>query len=214
MTCALVVMLVSGSTVAAGNEEERMAEFFDEEYGYRFKYPVAWKIQKLPEGQANKDFRVMVFGPAGSSFMVIVEPLEQQTAKENFNTGQERKSRVDDLISQTIEHIYQTVSRNVHATKMTIGERSDLSNDKALQFFISTLHTRPEGKAVIFAGIHAFPFAKKYSVNFLMTAFLDESKATDNTLSLVVFNSFRITGAAAKTVPSRPQSPKGLEPVP
>lgn len=186
-----------------------MAEFFDPDYGYRFKYPSGWKIQKLPEGQANKDFRVMLYGPAGSSFMVIVEALEQKTSREGFDTSGERKIRVDDLMSRTIEHIYQTVSRNVNAIKMTVGERSDLSSDEAIQFYISTLHTRPEGKPVIFAGIHAFPFFKDYSVNFVMTAFLDESKTTDHTLLLAVFNSFRLTGARDSTaVPSAPQSPE------
>jgi hypothetical protein len=203
IACALSLPLAFGS-IATGKAEEPMNEFFDPEYGYRFKYPVDWKIQKFPEGQANREFRVMVFGPEGSSFMVIVELLGEETARTDYESPEKRQGRVEELMSQTIEHIYRMVSRNVNATKMTIGERTDLSNENALQFYISTLHTRSEGKPVIFAGIHAFPFAKKYSVNFVMTAFLDESKTTDNTLSLVVFNSFRLSGAESNS--NRPQS--------
>ena len=200
-------MLASVPKLAVSSAPEDMAEFFDRDYGYRFKYPSGWKIQKLPEGQANKDFRVMLYGPAGSSFMVIVEPLGEKTTKEDFHTSEERTIKVKQLISRTIEHIYQTVSRNVKATKMTVGEQRDLSTDEALQFYISTLHTRAGASPVIFAGIHTFPFSKDYSVNFVMTALLDESKATDNTLLLAVFNSFRLTRSADSVpVPSAPQS--------
>ena len=54
-----------------------------------------------------------------------------------------------------------------------------------------------QGKPVIVAGIHAFPFGKRYSVNFMMTAFLDPGAKKENALLTAVFNSFHLLGEPA-----------------
>ena len=199
---AVLCALLIGLAPASG--QEKIKEFLDEEYGYVFKYPAGWNIRKLPEGAANKQMRVMLQGPDGSSFIVVVENLGQKTLKEAFENSAERKKRIDALMSQTLEQIYKTVSRNMKATHMTIGERRDLSNERAIQFYISTLHATPVGKPIIVAGIHTLPFGKEYALNFVMTAFWDESQKADNELLLVVFNSFRLLGESKSSEPPSP----------
>jgi hypothetical protein len=199
---AVLYALLIGLAPASG--QEKIKEFLDEEYGYVFKYPAGWNIRKLPEGAANKQMRVMLQGPDGSSFIVVVENLGQKTLKEAFENSAERKKRIDALMSQTLEQIYKTVSRNMKATHMTIGERRDLSNERAIQFYISTLHATPVGKPIIVAGIHTLPFGKEYALNFVMTAFWDESQKADNELLLVVFNSFRLLGESKSSEPPSP----------
>jgi hypothetical protein len=46
-------------TVSLSHAEDHVAfeEFRDAEYDYVFCCPVDWKLQKLPEGDANKDMR-------------------------------------------------------------------------------------------------------------------------------------------------------------
>jgi len=50
------------------------------------------------------------------------------------------------------------------------------------------------GKPIIVAGIHAFPFNKDYSVNFTMTTFYDPAATQENQRLTEVFNSFRLIG--------------------
>jgi hypothetical protein len=51
-----------------------------------------------------------------------------------------------------------------------------------------------EGKPIIVAGIHSFPFDKDYSINFTMTTFWDPAAAQENEMMTGVFNSFRLRG--------------------
>jgi tRNA(Ile)-lysidine synthase TilS/MesJ len=53
------------------------------------------------------------------------------------------------------------------------------------------------GNPVIVAGTHVYPFAKDYSVNFIMTAF-HRGKAPENQLLTAVFNSFRLLDSPPK----------------
>lgn len=200
---AVLSALLIGLVPASG--QERLEEFLDEEYGYGFKYPARWNLRKLPEGAANKEMRVMLQGPNGSSVIVVVENLGQKTAKEAFEDSAARKKRIEALTSQTLEQIYKTVSRNMKATHMKIGERRDLPNERAIQFYISTLHAMPSGKPIIVAGIHTYPFEKDYALNFLMTAFWDESQTAENDVLLVVFNSFHLTGESKSREPASPE---------
>ena len=66
---------------AAAPAQPKVEEFFDTDYGYFFKYPAGWQIHNLPEGAANPDLRVMLQGPNGSSFTVVVEKLGKTTTK-------------------------------------------------------------------------------------------------------------------------------------
>lgn len=205
---ALLCALLIGLAPASGQEE--LKEFLDEDYGYGFKYPAGWKLRKLPEGAAHQEMRVMLQGPNGSSFIVVVENLGQKTLKEAFENSAERNKRIEALTSQTLEQIYKTVSRNMKATNMKIGERRDLPNERAIQFYISTLHAMPAGKPIIVAGIHTYPFAKDYALNFVMTAFWDESQTAENELLLVVFNSFHLLGESKSTEPASPEKPPDI----
>lgn len=169
-------------------------EFFDTDFGYSFKYPADWKIDHLPKDVADPDVRVTLQGPNGSSFMVVVDKIGKVTSQENFKTPEERKERVEKMMSQTIDQIYKSISQNIKAAGMTVGERRDLSNDRAIKFYVATLHHLEGGKAVIVAGIHSFPFGKNYSINFLMTAFYDPKATKDQVLLREIFNSFRLLG--------------------
>ena len=169
-------------------------EYYDREYGYTFKYPSHWKLQELPEGEANKDVRLMLQGPNGSSFMVVVEKTKESLKKSDVEDASERARRVNEMMQQTIAQIYQPISAGIKAVKMKVGERRDLSNDVGVKFYIATLHTMKEGKPIIVAGIHAFPFNTNYSINFTMTTFYDPATTQKNEMLTAVFNSFRLRG--------------------
>ena len=77
---------------------------------------------------------------------------------------------------------------------MKVGERRDLSNEFGIKFYIATLNEMKDGKPIIVAGIHAFPFNKNYSINFTMTTFYDPAAIQENQRLTDVFNSFRLIG--------------------
>src|ERR671923_247171 len=56
------------------------------------------------------------------------------------------------------------------------------------------IHKLPAGKPIVIAGIHAFPFGKDYSINFVMTAFWDPAAKQDQEMLTAIFNSFRLSG--------------------
>lgn len=188
----LVVLLVGIFDFASG--QRGVEEYYDAEYGYSFKYPSGWHVQNMAEGGDNKDIRVMLRGPNGSSFMVVVEKAEKVLTKTVFEDEPARIRRVSEMIQQTIAQVYQAISENIRAVKMTIGERRDLSNDVGIKFYIATLHTMKNGKPIIVAGIHSFPFSKDYAINFTMTAFWDSNATKENETLTTVFNSFHLLG--------------------
>src|ERR671923_168434 len=159
----LLALVISSPRAQA---QSKVDEFFDQEYGYFFKYPAGWAIHKLPEGEANQDVRVMLQGPHGSSFMILVEKLGKKTSQENLERDPERKKVVEAMMSQTLAQIYKVISQNVKASSMKVGERHDLSNALAIKFYLTTLHKMPAGKPIVVAGIHAFPFGRDYPINF------------------------------------------------
>jgi len=173
-------------------------EFRDAEYAYGFRYPADWKLQKLPEGEANKDMRVALRGTKGSSFTVVVARGGNTFSRAAFEANPKRSELVDNLMRQSIEQIYRAITKNLGAAEMKLGERQDLSNSTGVKFYVSTLNIMKAGKPIIVAGIHAFPFAKSYSVNFMMTAFLERGAKKENALLRAVFNSFHLFGEPAK----------------
>lgn len=176
------------------NGQMKVQEYYDRDYGYVFQYPMSWKLQRLPEGDANKDIRLLLQGPEGSDFMVVVDKTKTTLEKTDFENGSERAQRVDALMQQTIAQIYQSISQDIKAVNMKVGERRDLSNEFGIKFYIATLNEMKNGKPIIVAGIHAFPFNKDYSVNFTMTTFYDPAATQENQTLTDVFNSFRLIG--------------------
>ncbi|HSE90683.1 MAG TPA: hypothetical protein VLJ79_31020 [Candidatus Binatia bacterium] len=169
-------------------------EYYDRDYGYVFQYPTSWKLQLLPEGDANKDIRLLLQGAEGSSFMVVVDKTKATLKKTDFENGSERTQRIGAMMQQTIAQIYQSISEGIKAVNMKVGERLDLSNEFGVKFYIATLNEMKNGKPIIVAGIHAFPFNKDYSVNFTMTTFYDPEATQENQRLTEVFNSFRLIG--------------------
>jgi len=169
-------------------------EYYDRDYGYVFQYPASWKLQRLPEGDANKDIRLLLQGADGSSFMVVIDKTKTTLKKTDFENGSERTKRVGAMMQQTITQIYQSISESIKAVNMKVGERRDLSNEFGVKFYIATLNEMKNGKPIIVAGIHAFPFNKDYSVNFTMTTFYDPAATQENQRLTEVFNSFRLIG--------------------
>lgn len=169
-------------------------EYYDQDYGYVFEYPASWKLQRLPEGDANRDIRLFLKGTEGSSFMVVVDKTKTTLKKTDFENGSERTQRVGAMMQQTITQIYQSISEGIKAVNMKVGERRDISNEFGVKFYIATLNEMKNGKPIIVAGIHAFPFNKDYSVNFTMTTFYDPAATQENQRLTEVFNSFRLIG--------------------
>lgn len=195
--------------VGIAEEQPKMAEYRDLEYAYGFQYPAHWQLKKLPEGAANEEVRVSLQTPSGDSFMVIVEKRGQNPTKSEFHSDPERKVRVDKLIEETTQQIYRTVARNLGAVETKIGEQTDLSNDAAIKFYVSTLHQMKVGESVIVAGIHSYPFSKPYSISFMMTAFFDPKAEKDNAMMTAVFNSFYLLEAAESSGGSGSTPPTG-----
>ena len=173
-------------------EQPTVAEYRDPDYAYSFQYPAHWKLKKLPEGAANDDIRVSLQTPSGDSFMVIVEKRGQNPSKAEFQADPKRSARVDKLIDETTREIYRTVARNLGAVETKIGEKTDLSNDAAIKFYVSSLNKMKAGEPIIVAGIHSYPFSKPYSISFVMTAFFNPGAEKENALLRAVFNSFQL----------------------
>jgi hypothetical protein len=190
--CSLLAVLVLAKFQPA-SAQPNVQEYYDREYGYFFKHPTTWKLQQMPEGDANKDIRFMLQGPNNSSFMVIIDRT-RKTLKTDFESPSDQTQRVGEMMQQTIAQIYRTISASIKALDMKIGERRDLSNDVGVKFYIATLHTMKAGKPIIVAGIHAFPFNKDYSINFTLTTFWNPAATQENEILTEVFNSFRLMG--------------------
>lgn len=190
--CALLVLAFAG-THGQLQAQNKTKEYLDNEYSYSFSYPSDWNLRQLPEGAANKEVRVRLLGPTGSSFTVIVERRGSQS-KAEFEADPNRNQRVEELIQQVMAQVYKSISTNIKAEQMTVGERRDLTNEVGIKFYISTLHARSAGKPIIVAGVHSYPFSKDYSINFVMTAFWDSGAAKENESLTRVFNSFHLLG--------------------
>jgi hypothetical protein len=204
---SLLAVLMLGQFQPA-NPQLNVQEYYDREYGYFFKHPATWKLQRMPEGDANKDIRLMLQGPNNSSFMVIIDRT-RKTLKTDFESPADRTQRVGEMMQQTIEQIYQTISANIKALDMKIGERRDLSNNVGVKFYIATLHTMKAGKPIIVAGIHAFPFNQDYSINFTLTTFWNPEASQENEMLTEVFNSFGLMGEPRTTNgPAKPPENK------
>jgi hypothetical protein len=192
-TCGILFMVALIKSQLA-SAQMNVQEYYDREYGYVFGYPPSWKLQQIPEGEANKDIRLTLQGPEGSFFMVVVDKTKTTLKKTDFENGSERTRRIDTMIQQTIAEIYQSISDRIKAINMKVGERHDLSNEFGVKFYIATLHTMKNGKPIIVAGIHALPFNKDYSVNFTMMTFYDPEATQENERLTQIFNSFRLIG--------------------
>jgi hypothetical protein len=207
--CSLLVVLMLAKFQPA-NAQTNFQEYYDREYAYFFKHPTTWKLHPMPEGDANKDIRLTLQGPNNSSFTVIIDRTRNTLKKTDFENPSARTDRVDEMLQQTIAQIYQTISANIKALNMKVGERRDLSNHVGIKYYVATFHTMKDGKPIIVAGIHAFPFDKDYSINFTLTSFWNPAATQENEMLTEVFNSFQLMGepgrAAAKPPADKPES--------
>ena len=200
-------------SVVGAQEQPTVAEYRDPEYAYSFQYPAHWKLKKLPEGAGNDEVRVSLQTPSGDSFMVIVEKRGQNPSKAEFQSDPNRSARVDKLIDETTQEIYRTVASNLGAVETKFGEKTDLSNDAAIKFYVSSLNKMKAGEPVIVAGIHSYPFSKPYSISFMMSAFFNPDAEKENALMRAVFNSFQLLEPAeSSSRPGSTGSSKGSEP--
>jgi hypothetical protein len=192
-------LLLVALAVGYGSAQERgtLSEFRDEEFDYRFLYPVEWKLDSLPEGEANPGMRVRLRGPAGSSFVVIIERTGQPLSKLEFQADRNAGKRVEAMMRQTLDQTYRAISKSLGALAMKTGEKRNLSDDYAVKYYLATLHQLKAGSPVVVAGTHAYPFSKDYSVNFIMTAF-HRGNAAENQLLTTVFNSFRMLDSSSR----------------
>ena len=141
--------------------------------------------------------------------MVVVDKTKTVLKKTDFENSAEQTERVNAMIEQIITQIYQTISKSIKAVNMKVGERRDLSNEFGIKFYVATLNEMKNGKPIIVAGIHAFPFNKDYSINFTMTTFYDPAATQENQRLTDVFNSFRLIGEPqAGNGPPKPSTTK------
>ena len=201
----LLTLIKSYPASAQGGLEE----YFDRDYGYVFQYPAGWKLQTLPEGDADRDMRLVLQDTEGTSFMVVVDKTKTVLKKTDFENTAEQTQRAGAMMERTITQIYQSISESIKAVNMKVGERRDLSNEFGIKFYIATLNEMKDGKPIIVAGIHAFPFNKNYSINFTMTTFYDPATIQENQRLTDVFNSFRLIGdPQAGNGPPKPPATK------
>lgn len=195
MLRALLICVLAAPYVSA-ETQDAPRQYRDEEFGYLFLYPANWKLEPLPEGKANPGVRVRLQGPAGSSFVVIVERSSQPLSKLEFQADPKADKRVEAMMRQTLEQTYRAISKSLGAIEMKIGEKRNLSDDYAVKYYLATLNRMKTGSPVVVAGTHAHPFFKDYSVNFIMTAF-HRGNAAENQILTAVFNSFRLLDASS-----------------
>jgi hypothetical protein len=193
LLAALLLSALAGDYGFAAESGE-LREFKDEAYAYRFLYPDEWKLEPFPEGEKNAGVRVRLRGPAGSSFVVIVEPTGKALSRSDFKANPKEDKRVEAMMRRTLEETYRAISKNLGALAMKTGQRLNLSDDHAVKFYLATLHPMKTGSPVVVAGTHVYPFSKGYSVNFMMTAFHRGNDA-ENQLLTAVFNSFHMLDA-------------------
>ena len=191
----LVAWLWVGFFAAAqAPAQSGVKQYWDKDYGYQFDYPAGWAVQEFPEGETNRDMRVLLQGPNGSSFMVVVEKLDKPITRQEFEGNPDKHEFVEKLMQQTVADVYTPVSRNLKAVNMKVGALTDLTTDLAIKYYVSTLHNMKSGRPIIVAGIHAIPFSKNYRIDFIMTAFWEKSAEKQNDTLKTVFNSFRLIG--------------------
>ena len=179
---------------APAHAQQALKQYWDKDYGYEFDYPAGWALQEFPEGQANRDMRVLLQGPNASSFIVVVEKLPKPFNREEFEANADKAGAVEKLMQQTVTDVYKPVSRNLKAGEMKVGSLTDLTTDIGIKYYISTLHSMKNGRPIIVAGIHAIPFSKNYRIDFIMTAFWDKGAEKQNEVLKIVFNSFHLIG--------------------
>ena len=179
-----------------------LSEFRDDKFGYRFFYPTDWKLETLPEGESNQTVRLRLRGVAGSSFLVVIENTARPLSKSEFQADPNADKRVQSMMRETLEQTYRSISKNLGALAMQFGEKRNLSDESAVKYYLATLHAMKTGSPVIVAGVHAYPYSKDYSVNFIMTAF-HRGNAEENQILMVVFNSFRLLDE----IPMLPKTP-------
>jgi len=192
---ALLICVLAAGYVSA-ETQDAPRQYRDQEFGYLFLYPADWKLELLPEGKANLGMRVRLLGPAGSSFVVIVERASQPLSKLEFQSDPKAEKRVEAMMRQTLEQTYRAISKSLGAIEMKVGERRNLSDDYAVKYYLATLNRMKTGSPVVVAGTHAHPFLKDYSVNFIMTAF-HRGNAAENQILTAVFNSFRLLDSSS-----------------
>ncbi len=196
----LIVMLAAG--YCSAENLGSLSEFRDDKFGYRLFYPSDWKLEALPEGDANQAVRLRLYGIGGSSFLVVIENTVRTLSKREFRADPNAGNKVESMMRQTLEQTYRSISKNLGALAMQFGEKRNLSDEYAVKYYLATLHAMKTGSPVIVAGVHAYPFSKDYSVNFIMTAF-HRGNAQENQILTEVFNSFRLLD----DIPLLPRAP-------
>lgn len=186
-------LLFNGISVAEAQKE--MKEYWDKDYNFAFRYPAGWKLRQVREGEANREIRVIAQAPDGGSFMVVIEKLQKPTEKAAFESSG-AGAAVEKMAQEIIDEIYRTISANIQATGMKIGEIRDISSQAAVKYYVSTLHQMKAGHPIIVAGIHALPFGKAYRVDFMMTAPWNRAAQKENEAMMLAFNSFQLIGEA------------------
>jgi hypothetical protein len=190
------VALAFRAQPGAGQETSTLKEFNDEQFGYGFRYPADWRLEIAPEGEKEPGIRARLRGPAGSSFVAVVENTGKPLSKAEFERDGKSQERVEAMMRETLQQTYRAISKNLGAVSMKTGETLNLSDRYAIKFYLATLHAMRSGAPVVVAGTHVYPFSKDYSINFLMTA-LHRGVAAENQLLMAVFNSFRMTNGNA-----------------
>ncbi|MGH7929966.1 MAG: hypothetical protein ACREQV_19485 [Candidatus Binatia bacterium] len=131
---AALLLTALASDDGSAREGDKLSEFKDEAYAYRFLYPAEWKLEAFPEGEKNAEMRVRLRGPSGSSFVVIVEQTGKALSRSDFKADPREDKRVETMMRQTLEETYRAISKNLGALAMKTGERLNLSDDHAVKF--------------------------------------------------------------------------------
>jgi len=175
--------------------ESSVAEFTDNDYNYAFQYPSDWKIKPPPPKQEGDlgEVRAFVQGPR-AALMVVVGHLGKSVSESQYRSNPDSDQIVKAFINLSIEQVYKKMSKTLNASRMTVLESKELPSNKAIRFYISTVHFIDNRPPIAVVGTHLIPFDKPYSIVFLMSIVADRKMKEDQKLYDDIFNSFRLIG--------------------
>lgn len=179
----------------AGDTSSKVAEYTDNEYNYVFQFPSDWKMKPPPPKQEGDlgEVRVFILGQR-ASLTVTVGTLGKAINKSQYEGNPNSDRIVKGMIDLSIEQVYKKMSKTLNASRMAVLESRALPSNKALRFYVSTIHFIDGKPPVGVIGTHLIPFDKAHMIVFVMTVVADKKMKEDQKIYDNIFNSFHLIG--------------------
>lgn len=173
-------------------EEPRILEYTDKEYGYSFQFPSNWRMEKAPQGSEISEIRVLLQGPRGSSVIAVVGQVEKSMTKEEFDGSPDKSKIVEQMIDLSIDQIYKNTATDIGATRMVVAKKEVLPSEVSIQFYVSTFDYVDSATQVAVTGIHAVPFGENHMISFLANNVLSDSAEEESQTVSLILGSFHL----------------------